>query len=173
MKRLFFALPCPNSTRRAVLDWREHNLTRLKRHWVPEPNLHITLAFIGGVEDERLDALFRLGDQLEARGFQLTLDKVGQFGRGKYVWLGPSRVPSELGELVKTMNQALSEMGFPVDKRAYVPHLTVAKKAPPVTLPWAPEGIEMPVHSFALYESVPVDKGVRYDVQKQWPLRKT
>ena len=170
MKRLFFALPCPNPTRRAVLDWREHNLKRLKHHWVPEPNLHITLAFIGGVEDDRVDALFKLGDAIRGQSFGLELNRVGQFGRGKYVWLGPSRIPRELGDLAETLNRHLADQGFPVDRRPYKPHLTLAKKAPPVPLPEAPEGIGMPVDSFALYESVPVEKGVRYDVLKSWPL---
>lgn len=170
MKRLFFALPCPNVTRQAVLDWREKNLKRLKRHWVPEPNLHITLAFIGGVEDEQLEALLRLGDGIEGRAFRLRLDRVGQFGRGKYVWLGPSETPDTLTELAETMNRNLEDHDFPVDRRPYKPHLTLARKAPPMPLPEAPEGIEMPVNAFALYESVPVDKGVRYDVLKQWPL---
>jgi len=170
MKRLFFALPCPNPTRRTVLEWREHNLARLKRHWVPEPNLHITLAFIGGVEDDWVDTLFTLGDAVQGPRFELELDNVGQFGRGKYVWLGPSRIPRELSNLAESLNRHLAKQDYPVDRRPYVPHLTLAKNAPPVSLPEAPAGIGMPVASFALYESVPVEKGVRYDVLKSWPL---
>lgn len=171
MVRLFFALPCPASTRESVIAWRDTHLQALKRQWVPAPNLHITLAFVGAVNESDMESLLTLGDRIQQSPFALTLNRIGEFGRGKYVWLGPSETPASLTALTHALTARLSEHGFPIDQRPYQPHLTVARQAPSIALPEAPDGIDMPVTAFALYESIPVTGGVRYDALKQWPLQ--
>ncbi len=170
MKRLFFALPCPNECRQTVLEWRQHHLAALKSHWVDDANLHITLAFLGAVEDMHIGTLTAIGDSIQSHSFTIQLDRAGEFGGGKYLWIGPSQPPGELMDLVGKLNQELDANGYPVDQRPYRPHLTLARKAPAGNLPEDPNGIEWPATSFGLYESVQITGGVCYNLLKEWPL---
>ena len=54
--RLFFGLATPPRTAIAIADWRDRRFPADGRP-VPVPNLHITLAFLGQVADERLDCV--------------------------------------------------------------------------------------------------------------------
>ncbi len=89
-----------------------------------EENLHITLAFIGeyGSPDDVLDVL----EQVPFRAFDISLDRVGQFG--DIFWAGIGNNP-ELEAYVKRLRRALSEQGIPFDKKKFSPHITLIRKA--------------------------------------------
>lgn len=93
------------------------NLTR------PE-NLHLTLAFIG--ESTRV-APIREAIQEAAPPLPLTLS-VGGAGRfGDLWWVGVEDSPA-LALYVQRLQEALRCRGFPVEKRGFRPHITIARQ---------------------------------------------
>jgi len=93
-------------------------------------NLHLTLSFIG--ETERLrDAKDALG-ALRFSGFTLETAGVGRFRGpgGETLWAGVAPSP-ELAALQKAQAGELEKRGFELEKRAYSPHVTLARGALP------------------------------------------
>lgn len=87
-------------------------------------NLHLTLAFIG--ETERTDDIARIMEECVGDEFQLTVDQSGNFG-GELFWVGAEKTPP-LAELAKRLRHSLTENGFDIDKKDFVPHITIARQ---------------------------------------------
>jgi len=137
-----------------------------------QENLHLTLAFVGDVAEERVAALRAVG--LEATigvpAFDLALDRVGAFRGSGITWAGASRVPAALGHLVGRLNDALAAQGFPTDPRPFQAHVTLARRcrrqpganlAPPIA--WT-------VATLTLNASELAPGGSRYREIAGWPL---
>lgn len=169
-QRLFFALwPTPEQ-RAALVNVASTLPDDLGRRVMPA-NLHLTLAFLGGLTLEQRQAMEAVADDIVVSPFTLTLDAVGYWRRPQVVWAGSSVMPPELLTLVKRLQQGAASCGLRVDTRPYAVHLTLYRKVrraprqwpafPP--LPWS-------VTHFALVESLSEADGMRYEVRRSWPL---
>jgi 2'-5' RNA ligase len=113
--------------RRAV----EERAPDVQIRWLPIANLHLTLAFIGEVQDDmsrRVSA--SLSEGLAVSSFELSLAGAGAFppsGPLRVVWIGVSDGESSLRRLQADIVARLSSLGLAFDDRAYSPHLTVAR----------------------------------------------
>lgn len=97
--------------------------------WQTDAQLHITLRFIGEV-DRRMaeDVALALG-QVHFPAFEVALDGVGQFdtrGRPNAVWAG-IRPHEHAAQLHHKLDQALVRLGLEPERRAYRPHITLAR----------------------------------------------
>ena len=109
--RLFVAVR-PEGLSLEVLEQAQRALRRQGRGTFPHPaGLHLTLAFLG--QTERLDAACSALETLARSGrFLLTAEGLGRFG--DTWWAGTPR-------------RALEEAGFSLEKRPFVPHITLAR----------------------------------------------
>ena len=91
-------------------------------------NLHLTLAFIGDYDDpgKVLDAI----DQVEIRPFDIMIEGVGQFG--DIFWAGLAKNPA-LEAVVRRLHRKLEEYDIPYDKKKFLPHITLIRKAAGIT----------------------------------------
>ena len=96
-----------------------------------DENLHVTVAFVGDVASVRLFALREAGSDAAraSRAFELTLDRIGGAAHG-IAWLAPNAAPAELHELRDALVERLDEAGFPTERRAFRPHVTLARNCP-------------------------------------------
>jgi 2'-5' RNA ligase len=93
--------------------------------WVDPGNYHLTLRFIGEIDEgaaEDVDAALRL---IRAPRFELTLATVNHFGR-RQLWVGVERNDA-LQHLHQKIETALSRLGFAPDEHRYTPHVTLAR----------------------------------------------
>lgn len=96
----------------------------------PDAPHHLTLAFLGDLDEARVPAL---AEALAARlrrsaPFDVTLGGVGAFPdprRPRVVWVGFSAGGPELVRLAGEVREVLRALGLPVEERAFVPHLTL------------------------------------------------
>ena len=137
---------------------------------IPEANLHLTLAFLGKVEETRIPALLAATGELELPAFDLRIDRRGRWARSGILWLAPSTPPAALNRLVKGIWGALEPLEFWSDFRDFRPHVTIARRcgrggrgevAP----------VDWPVRDFALMVSDLDHKGASYRVLERWPLK--
>lgn len=170
--RLFFAL-WPDADTRGALDrtgkW-------LHRHWEgrrtrPE-TLHLTLVFLGTVDASRLDELRDLAAQVRAENFALNLDQAGCWRHNRVGWLGAEETPPALAILVADLESRLESSLFRFDRRAFVPHITLLRKARCAEVP-ACRPVGWPVDRFVLVESRSTESGVQYQIVGEWPLAST
>lgn len=122
--RLFIAVHFSDEIRRNLLDAisslraqaTSANFTR------PE-NLHLTLAFIG--ETSNTAAVRRVMDAVAAEPLSLTVGGSGRFG--DLWWAGVDKNPS-LQKLADGLRDGLCGAGFDIDRRAFQPHVTLARR---------------------------------------------
>lgn len=121
--RLFAAVR-PAGLSREVLEQAQRALRRQGRGTFSHPDdLHLTLAFLG--ETERLDAACSALETLALSGrFLLTAEGLGRFG--DTWWTGTAPCPA-LEALAARTRRALEEAGFSLEKRPFVPHITLAR----------------------------------------------
>lgn len=156
-------------------------ITRLADHGLdarfePADKLHITLAFLGWVEPEQVEAL-RDSLHLAAsavRPFTLTLDTVGAFPherRPKIVWIGSRDQGAPYRALAGSARKAYEPLGFSFDKDA-VAHVTIARvKGGRAHLPVLDiKPMHLHVTQIALFESLPAGPTTRYEVRDRAPL---
>jgi 2'-5' RNA ligase len=130
--RLFVAVNLPAEERAAV--WRAAAPLRsagLPVRWVAEPALHITLKFLGDVEEDVAGPLgVALSDAVAgARPFQLSLSGFGAFPsleRPGVLWLGIERHPA-LELLANDVAGAVGRFGFTPQLKPFHPHLTLGR----------------------------------------------
>lgn len=95
-------------------------------------NIHLTLNFLGEVDESRLREVFAAVDEAASvtGHFSLRLGKLGYFpsGRKKIIWLGIDEC-NELQNLYANLSGTLETIGFKKEERPYSPHLTLAREA--------------------------------------------
>lgn len=101
--------------------------------WGRPQNIHITLRFLGDIEDAQAEAaaeaLRRAGEGASA--FDIPIDRFGVFPHLKrpgVLWAGPSELPEPLAELESRLSRCLDEAGFPLGEGRFRPHLTIARR---------------------------------------------
>ena len=165
--RLFFAL-WPDEVVRAALAAWTRELRTLCGGRAPHPqDLHLTLAFLGSVEADRIGAIERAAEEVAPRAATLILDQPGYWKHNRIVWAGASAPPPALESLVQELRGALVRSGVAFDAKRFVSHVTLLRDArPPPSLP-AVEPVRWEVEGFVLAGSSPRPGG-RYEVLRAW-----
>ena len=99
--------------------------------WVAPERLHVTVRFIGQVNDARLDEIQRaLEGRLEVPAFQLVVRGAGAFpprGRPKVFWAGIADGREALAAVEHAVAARLDPVLGRGEEREYRPHLTLAR----------------------------------------------
>jgi len=93
--------------------------------WVDPGNHHLTLRFIGEVDEGEAADIDTALAQIRAPRFDVTLATVGHFGL-RMLWVGVERNPA-LQHLHEKIESALGRLGYPPEERRYTPHVTLAR----------------------------------------------
>jgi 2'-5' RNA ligase len=105
--------------------------------WSPAANLHITTKFIGEWPEERLDELNRALAGVPVEGpLTIAIRSLGFFphARSPRVFWAGIDAPAQLASLARETDRALEPLGIEPEKRAYSPHLTLARIREPAPL---------------------------------------
>jgi 2'-5' RNA ligase len=171
--RLFAAIPLDAAARAyvasAVAVLQRENVSA---RWVVPENWHVTLAFLGDVDDAAIPAVkeaFVRGQaslaQKNITPFSLRLSSIGAFPdlrRPRVLWVGDHETDSSFGAAALAMRAAFSPLGFRFDDMAMA-HVTIGRANGSTPLrPRLNNAISMPVTRFVLYESARGPAGVRY-----------
>ncbi len=126
MIRLFAGLALPNGHRQQI-NLIQNGLKDAR--WVAPENLHVTLRFIGEVDEDVVDELSGALDDVRAEPFTLTIQGLGTFGRPpSSVWAGVEDTPAgALAHLQAKVESVLVRSGLPPEGRKYTPHVTLAR----------------------------------------------
>lgn len=132
MPRLFIAAPLPESTKRQI----ELVIAPLRQRlplasWTRAESFHLTFAFLGEQDEAIVDPL---GDELSRHlrdqvGFEVVVAGCGFFPsprRPRVAWVG-LRPEAELQRMAQGVREALRARNVEFDRKAYVPHLTLAR----------------------------------------------
>jgi len=169
--RAFFAIAPGGEVRDALVRLAGGLAQRTRGRASRPESIHMTLAFVGEVDESQLDALKAIGAALPDEGFDVVLDATGGFSRPQVAWVAPSLIPAALSNLQRRLADELAAGGFRVEARAFAPHLTVARKCEQVPERQAITPIPWRVDAFALWGSALGSGGARYRELAVWRLR--
>ncbi len=169
--RAFFAL-WPDAASAAALHARARQLQQAGGGRVMRRDtLHMTLAFLGDVAEDRLSELCAAADAIRGMAFDLVFDRLGSWHGHRIVWLAPGGAPAALTALVEALTAAVRATGLRLDERPFSPHVTLvrnARHAPPPDLDAAP--LCWRVGSFVLVASERGAEGSHYRIVRRWKL---
>ncbi len=167
-QRLFFALWPDPAVCRALADLARRAGAKGGRPVHPE-DLHLTLAFLGQVPQERFDDVIAAAGAVSFAPFELRIDRYGWWSRSRVAWAAPAETPPPLLDLYRSLGEALSERGFPPEPRAYRPHVTLARKLGRGRAGDLERPLIWKVRDFVLVSSRTHGDPPRYRVLKRWP----
>jgi RNA 2',3'-cyclic 3'-phosphodiesterase len=133
--RLFVAVEVDDRVRHvagtAVAELQRAVGPALKARWVPVENMHLTVRFIGHVDDTQGAAVIEaLTPPLDIPPFEIELGGCGVFpasGPPRVVWIGLTRGMPLLASLHEEFNRRLRPLGFEPEARMFSAHLTLAR----------------------------------------------
>jgi len=126
MHRLFIALDLP-----PTICERLTNLCQgvSGANWADSSHFHLTLRFIGDVDDVLLRDIEYTLSEITAPSFNLALKGVGYFpprAPAKILWVGVEAEPA-LMQLRKQIVASVNRLDLKPERRKFVPHITLAR----------------------------------------------
>lgn len=186
--RLFVALAIPREVKETLAALRgelEPGLPALR--WVRPEGIHLTLAFLGEVAENRLETIRTAlaGCLGELAPMELETEGVGVFPHlraPRVFWVGIPRPPAMLPRLQRQVEEALAGLGFQPEGRAFRPHLTIGRFRRSLRRNELglletvlerdvrrPFGL-IPVQRLSLFRSTLLPAGAVYEEVGGWPL---
>jgi 2'-5' RNA ligase len=180
MPRLFTALDPPDPVLDALQAFRDAQDLPVRARWTPMDNHHITLRFIGDVDDDRVDAIDNALAGVRVPSFLVEPKGLGVLPSRRKPRVLTARIdPTEpLRALYSAVEDALAAVDIEREERTYRPHITLARlqDAKPERLYAALREMEgprldaFPVDRYHLYESTLTPDGAVHTVRATYPL---
>jgi 2'-5' RNA ligase len=164
--RLFFAIWPDAEAARALAEVAQSLADLAGGKPVPPAKIHLTLAFLGEVDESAAKRAVEAAESVRAKPFPMTLDEVGSFRGARVAWAGSSRVPAELTSLQSSLETGLRSRGFELEARPYVPHATLARRIARPVPRVAIAPIAWQAREFTLVQTL----GGRYPILESWIL---
>ena len=161
-RRLFFALWPEDELRTRIVRATRAEVRGTGGKPTPPENLHMTLHFLGPTPVDFIAPLIERVAALPLNPFEVTLNQYGYWQRARTLWLGLGETPTELAELARDLSRISHELGLPRQRRAFIPHMTLARKVNRLTPKDLPPSMRWTVNEFALVESVLGGRHSRY-----------
>jgi 2'-5' RNA ligase len=148
--------------------------------WVAPENMHVTLKFIGNVENGLAEDVAAALETVSCPAFEIALDGAGFFGKShaaRQLWVGVAGGET-LVRLQRKVEKVLEGVGIAREERKFTPHVTLArlKRAPADRV----EGFAaehagfragpVPVDAFTLFSSYLSHSGAVYTPEVVYPL---
>lgn len=180
MKRLFVAVPLTQEAKEKIKPLlQELQETGADIKVVSPENIHVTLFFLGDVDEQRIPRIIMALSSLQQKQFTVSLRGVGIFPpaeRINVLWIGVEN--GGLTPLMKKVRQLLGEVRF--EKGGEAPHATLARVKSGRNKEKLQELVhkyqhasfgEMSVNKIILYESELTNEGPIYEIIKDFWLQ--
>ena len=128
--RLFIAALFPEDTIGELNGLRE-NLRRSSESgsFVPDSNLHLTLAFLGECNEKQKDDAISTIKRLHDFSVPVDIHRMGYFSRDDgRLWFAQLEDSEALTGLHDELQDNLKELGLPFDGKRFRPHITLARR---------------------------------------------
>jgi RNA 2',3'-cyclic 3'-phosphodiesterase len=195
MTRTFIALEMNVALQQflaGIIDQLSQALPEVR--WVDPHGIHLTLAFLGELDDEHLAEAFHAVEAAaqKATPFEYRIKGLGTFGsqqQPRVIWMGIEDLPSgklqgsPLHYAHRMLSKSLELKGFELEKRPFSAHLTLARIKQPLSLEArqrlqrllhsglaATSSAIYPVQSLCVMKSELSRSGAKYSCLNAFPL---
>ncbi len=170
--RLFIAVNLPKEVKDYLWELKEEFRDLGKLKFEPKKNYHITLKFLGEVEENKLDYIKQKLSNVKLNQFTTSLNKFGSFNYG-VLWVD-QEPKNNILQLAKKIDEQLIE--YP-NNYNFNDHITLArikllkdKKRFDELLKTSIKHLEIRVNSFELVKSELSKDGSRYSILESYSL---
>jgi len=164
--RLFFAL-WPDADTKTQLAGVAANLRLpIRSRLAPIGNYHLTLAFVGEVENAQLASLLTIGATQRAPRCTISFDATEFWAASQVVVAAAQKMPPELLGMWEALHRDLALQPKPPLR----PHVTLARKVAQAPVLQAMSPVTWRTSSFGLYRSETAGIESVYTVVDTWPL---
>lgn len=148
-------------------------------------DLHVTLCFLGAVDEAQFAALCERAGRIAAASFELAFERLEWWREARIVAATLARVPPAGVTLAAALAKAAQQLGLAPDLKSWRPHVTLLRGATMSRLPaelagdaWPALHLTLPVTRFYLAQSQGLGAQVcgraeapRYATLASWPLQ--
>ena len=185
--RVFIAVELPDPIRRQLAQLQDElKSCQADVSWVQPQNLHLTLKFLGEIEESRLEPLQKALQEVAGRqtAFRLRLEGIGAFPSTTFprvIWVGAFEGADPLRRLAEAVDQACVSCGFTQEERPFAVHLTVGRVRSKKQMVGLVKKLQMvefkadqpaEIIQVTLFQSVLSPKGPTYTALAKIPLGK-
>jgi 2'-5' RNA ligase len=134
--RVFIAIDISDQIRKALGDLQSElqskaDIKKSDAKWVKPDSIHLTLKFLGEIEDKQLADVCNIVKDVAGRheNFELSVESVGCFGgkSARVVWVGAGEGSENLLQLAKDLQQQFALAGWPAEQREFAGHMTLCR----------------------------------------------
>ena len=179
--RVFFALSPDQRSRRRLSAVADDLAVRLGGRAMAKETLHLTLAFVGEVRQDRLPELMAVAGEVaqsmsdaSAAGL-VVLDRLRYWPFGKMLWATCDHCPPRLGALAEQLVGRLLASGYVLEQRPLLAHVTLLRRI--AVLPQDADldllknaPVRWSYRDFVLLRSRSVSGGAAYERLGRWAL---
>ena len=123
--RAFIAVDIPSEIKAGIADAsKELSSEGIKA--VGNEQLHITLFFLGYLDEKQLEETKKALDRIQERQFGIDLKGIGTFGN-RVVFVNITKGAEELNAVYSGLFEAIAALGARMERREFAPHLTIAR----------------------------------------------
>jgi len=132
--RLFIAVNFNEEIKRRILEVQARlRAQSLKGNFTRPENLHLTLAFLGEIDENKLSPLSGIIEGIRSSPFEISFNRSGCFTHShkELWWIGTDKNRSGFSLLENIHRQLvdqLSKAAIPVDTRPFNVHITVGRE---------------------------------------------
>ncbi|MFH1888628.1 MAG: RNA 2',3'-cyclic phosphodiesterase [Candidatus Omnitrophota bacterium] len=188
--RAFIAIELPQEIKDSLENLQEELKTaRSDVKWVRPENIHLTMKFLGEINDKQLDKINDIIDQaVEKRNsFRMRISSLGAFPKidsPRVIWIGIDTGDKEVKEMAAELEEKIAEIGISKEERQFSSHITIGRTRSPLNreklvvyiknkADLCGKNLEFYVGMITLFKSTLTPKGPIYEALKRANLKNT
>ena len=187
--RAFIAIELPAEIKKYLSGLQEKlKATGAEVKWVKPQNIHLTLKFLGEINQELFFKICEILDRITANsaGYTISLGVIGAFPKitsPRTIWAAIEKGGQQTQRLAAQIEEELAKIGHPKEACPYTCHITIGRRKSPLNLnrliqelnnlldsPGALP-LEFPVTKIILYKSTLTIGGPIYEVLHEANLK--
>jgi 2'-5' RNA ligase len=100
--------------------------------WVKPENIHLTLKFLGEIDEKQADKIKNILQDLakEKQTFEMAISELGAFPKLNFprvIWIGIKKGAENVLNIASELEEKLSKIGFPKEKRSFSGHISIGR----------------------------------------------
>lgn len=152
--------------------------------WVLPQNIHLTLKFLGEIDDKRLEKVIEIVDDAvkDKNPFRMRVSSLGAFPKISFprvIWIGIDKGDKEIKEIARELEEKIAQVGIPKEDRPFSSHITIGRTRSTLNREGLVQGLEKLAGNFegenleftvtkiTLFKSTLTPKGPVYEVIKE------
>ena len=170
-RRLFLACWPDQTLQELLYDLARHLQLKHGGRTTSKENIHLTLIFLGQVQEHKERQLREKLRTLDIKQFDLELDETGAFTHCRINWVGPRLIPKGLKDLHNALSLISREFTSHSKEQPYQPHVSLLHNSQ-TEIEFDIQPMSWKVDRYCLIESKQKGDGVEYEIIEEFPLTK-